>query len=148
MRYLLSICVVASISMAALAGTGVADPSDLIIADVPPHRHFIQTASGKLVPVGPQGLRALGTDAGVRAVPPQRPPLVRTGFWHSAHPRASGWCSGIVPSKDAGRHDNGEAVLVSCSPLRAEAGTRYRPVNTTVGSRGRLGLYVTDTEIF
>ena len=54
MRYLLSFCAVASIALFTLAGTGIADPSDLFIADVPPHRHFIQTDSGKLVPVGPQ----------------------------------------------------------------------------------------------
>ena len=54
MRYLLAICAVASVALFALAGTGIADPSDLFIADVPPHRHFIATDSGKLVPVGPQ----------------------------------------------------------------------------------------------
>lgn len=54
MRYLLAICTVASIALFALAGTGIADPSNLFIADVPPHRHFIQNDSGKLVPVGPQ----------------------------------------------------------------------------------------------
>lgn len=54
MRYLLAICAVASIALFTLAGTGMADPSDLFIAEVPPHRHFIETDSGKLVPVGPQ----------------------------------------------------------------------------------------------
>ena len=44
----------ASIALFAFAGTGLADPSELFIADVPPHRHFIETPKGKLVPVGPQ----------------------------------------------------------------------------------------------
>lgn len=36
MRYLVCITAVASIALFALAGTGIADPSDLFIADVPP----------------------------------------------------------------------------------------------------------------
>jgi hypothetical protein len=43
-----------AIALVALAGPGFADPSDLFIAQVPPHRHFIQNPSGQLVPVGPQ----------------------------------------------------------------------------------------------
>jgi hypothetical protein len=31
-----------AIALVALAGPGFADPSDLFIAQVPPHRHFIQ----------------------------------------------------------------------------------------------------------
>lgn len=54
MRYLVAISAVASIALFALAGTGIADPSELFIADVPPHRHFIKAESGQLVPVGPQ----------------------------------------------------------------------------------------------
>jgi hypothetical protein len=54
MRYLVCVCAVVTIALSALAGTVGADPSDLFIAAVPPHRHFIQTDSGKLVPVGPQ----------------------------------------------------------------------------------------------
>jgi hypothetical protein len=54
MRYFVCITAVASIALFALAGTGIADPSDLFIADVPPHRHFIEGPTGKLVPVGPQ----------------------------------------------------------------------------------------------
>ena len=44
----------ASIALFAFAGTGLADPSELFVTDVPPHRHFISTPSGKLVAVGPQ----------------------------------------------------------------------------------------------
>jgi hypothetical protein len=42
------------IALVAFAGPGFADPSDLFVPQVPPHRHFIQTATGELVPVGPQ----------------------------------------------------------------------------------------------
>jgi hypothetical protein len=42
------------IALVAFAGPGFADPSDLFVPQVPPHRHFIQTATGDLVPVGPQ----------------------------------------------------------------------------------------------
>lgn len=44
----------ASIALFAFAGTGLADPSELFVQDVPPHRHFIATPSEKLVAVGPQ----------------------------------------------------------------------------------------------
>jgi hypothetical protein len=54
MRYLLLISAAASIALFTFAGTGFADPSDLFIADVPPHRHFNQTPNGDLVPIGPQ----------------------------------------------------------------------------------------------
>ena len=45
--------ILTAIAVAAFAGTGSADPSNLY-DEVPPHRHFIQTATGELVPVGPQ----------------------------------------------------------------------------------------------
>jgi hypothetical protein len=51
MKYVLFICAVASIALFAFAGSSVADPN---LADVPAHRHFVQTASGKLVQVGPR----------------------------------------------------------------------------------------------
>jgi hypothetical protein len=35
----------------AFAGTGLADPN---LVDVPKHRHFVETATGELVAVGPQ----------------------------------------------------------------------------------------------
>jgi hypothetical protein len=58
MRFrLLLACAGAAVTVIALfafAGIGSADPSDLFIAQVPLHRHFIQTANGNLVPVGPQ----------------------------------------------------------------------------------------------
>jgi hypothetical protein len=44
----------AVIGLFAFAAPGLADPSDLFVPQVPPHRHFIDTPSGKLVPVGPQ----------------------------------------------------------------------------------------------
>jgi hypothetical protein len=44
----------AAIPLSVLAGTAIADPSALFVPQVPPHRHFIQTATGDLVPVGPQ----------------------------------------------------------------------------------------------
>jgi hypothetical protein len=44
----------ASFALFAFTGAGLADPSGLYVADVPPHRHFIQTATGERVPVGPQ----------------------------------------------------------------------------------------------
>lgn len=46
--------VIAAIPLFALAGVAVADPSDLFVPQVPPHRHFIQTPTGERVPVGPQ----------------------------------------------------------------------------------------------
>jgi hypothetical protein len=51
MKYVLFVCVVASIALFAFAGSGVADPN---LADVPKHRHFIEMPSGKLVQVGPR----------------------------------------------------------------------------------------------
>jgi hypothetical protein len=51
---LLSACVVVSIALFAFAGSGLADPSDLFTTPVPPHRHFVQTPTGEMVPVGPQ----------------------------------------------------------------------------------------------
>jgi hypothetical protein len=54
-RFLLALTFVgASIALFAAAGPGLADPSELFVPQVPPHRHFIQTATGDLVPVGPQ----------------------------------------------------------------------------------------------
>ncbi len=54
-RFILAFLVVsASIALFAFAGPGLADPSDLFVPQVPPHRHFIETPTGKLVPVGPQ----------------------------------------------------------------------------------------------
>ena len=44
----------AVIPLSVFAGVGLADPSDLFVAQVPPHRHFIQSPSGQLVAVGPQ----------------------------------------------------------------------------------------------
>jgi hypothetical protein len=54
MRHLVLISAVASIAAFAFAGSSLADPSDLFTAPVPPHRHFVQTPTGALVPVGPQ----------------------------------------------------------------------------------------------
>jgi hypothetical protein len=51
MKYLVLICAVASIALFAFAGSGVADPN---LIDVPPHRHFVTTATGQLVQVGPR----------------------------------------------------------------------------------------------
>ena len=44
----------AVIPLSVFAGVGLADPSSLFVAQVPPHRHFIQTPSGGLSAVGPQ----------------------------------------------------------------------------------------------
>ena len=46
--------VVGAIALFAFSGSGFADPSSLFVPQVPPHRHFIQTATGDRVPVGPQ----------------------------------------------------------------------------------------------
>lgn len=46
--------VTAIIPLSVFAGVGLADPSDLFVEQVPPHRHFIQSPSGELVAVGPQ----------------------------------------------------------------------------------------------
>jgi hypothetical protein len=54
LRYLLLITAVASIALFAFAGSSLADPSDLFTTPVPPHRHFVQSSTGALVPVGPQ----------------------------------------------------------------------------------------------
>ena len=39
--------VAAAIAVFAFAGQGLADPSDLFVPQVPPHRHFIQGPTGK-----------------------------------------------------------------------------------------------------
>lgn len=54
MRYLLSLLMAALIALFAFAGASFADPADLFTAPVPPHRHFVQTPTGAMVPVGPQ----------------------------------------------------------------------------------------------
>ena len=46
--------VIAAIPLFAVAGVAIADPSDLFVPQVPPHRHFIETPTGELRPVGPQ----------------------------------------------------------------------------------------------
>lgn len=43
-----------AIALSAFAGVAIADPSDLFVPQVPPHRHFVQTPNGDLIPVGPQ----------------------------------------------------------------------------------------------
>jgi hypothetical protein len=43
----------ALLALFAFVGSGLADPSDMFFP-VPPHRHFVNTANGKLVPIGPQ----------------------------------------------------------------------------------------------
>ena len=54
-RFLLAVPLIAgAIALFAFAGPGLADPSDLFVPQVPPHRHFIDSPSGQLVPVGPQ----------------------------------------------------------------------------------------------
>jgi hypothetical protein len=45
---------VGALALFAFAGSGFADPSDLFVPQVPPHRHFIQTPTGQRVAVGPQ----------------------------------------------------------------------------------------------
>ena len=40
-----------AIALFAFAGPGLADPSDLFVPQVPPHRHFIDSPSGQLIPV-------------------------------------------------------------------------------------------------
>jgi hypothetical protein len=42
------------VAVLAFAGAGLADPPDMLYDPVPAHRHFIRSASGDLVPVGPQ----------------------------------------------------------------------------------------------
>jgi len=44
----------ASMVLFAFAGAAIADPSDMFVPQVPPHRHFIEQPDGDLVPVGPQ----------------------------------------------------------------------------------------------
>jgi hypothetical protein len=44
----------AIIPLSVFAGVGLADPSDLFVADVPPHRHFVQTPNGSLSATGPK----------------------------------------------------------------------------------------------
>jgi hypothetical protein len=50
----LATLVSAGIALLAFAGAGLADPPDMLYDTVPAHRHFVMTASGTLVPVGPQ----------------------------------------------------------------------------------------------
>ena len=54
MRYLLALTVVASVVLFAFAGTGIADPPDILFDPVPAHRHFVLGPNGKMTPVGPQ----------------------------------------------------------------------------------------------
>ena len=52
MKYAVLVGAAASaIAVFAFAGAGVADPN---VRDVPPHQHFIITAEGEFIPVGPQ----------------------------------------------------------------------------------------------
>ncbi len=51
MRYVLSVVAVASVALLAFAGPGTADPN---LVNAPPHKHFVITAQGKWIPVGPQ----------------------------------------------------------------------------------------------
>ena len=48
---LLSICAVTLAALFVFAGASVADPN---LADVTPHRHFVVSATGEWIPVGPQ----------------------------------------------------------------------------------------------
>lgn len=50
-KYALFVFAIASIALFAFAAPSAADPN---LADVPKHRHFIETATGALIPVGPQ----------------------------------------------------------------------------------------------
>lgn len=54
MRYLLLICLVGSLALFAFAGSGLADPPDMLLDPVPAHRHFVSSPTGALVPIGPQ----------------------------------------------------------------------------------------------
>jgi hypothetical protein len=49
--YLLSLVVVASFWLLVLAGPGSADPS---VPDIAAHQHFLVTADGVWIPIGPQ----------------------------------------------------------------------------------------------
>ena len=51
MRYLLFVCAVASVALFAFAGISTADPN---LPNPPPHQHFVITAQGEWIPVGPQ----------------------------------------------------------------------------------------------
>ena len=48
---LLSVVVVGSLALLALAGPGFADPN---VPDIQPHQHFVVSAKGEWVPIGPQ----------------------------------------------------------------------------------------------
>jgi hypothetical protein len=54
MRHLLLIFAVASVAVFGFAGSSFADPPGMLYDPVPPHRHFVLTSTGELVPVGPQ----------------------------------------------------------------------------------------------
>jgi hypothetical protein len=51
---LASLVVSTTVALFTFAGVGLADPPDMLFDPVPKHRHFVPTASGELVPVGPQ----------------------------------------------------------------------------------------------
>ena len=51
MRYLVSLLAVGATALFMFAGASFADPN---LADVPKHRHFVETPTGELIPVGPQ----------------------------------------------------------------------------------------------
>ncbi len=58
MRNVLSVVAVASVALLVFSGPGIADP---ILVNAPPHQHFVITAQGEWIPVGPQVCPA-GTD--------------------------------------------------------------------------------------
>ena len=53
-RLVILLLVSAPIALFAFGGSGLADPSDLFFAPVPPHRHFVAAPSGGLAAIGPQ----------------------------------------------------------------------------------------------
>ena len=54
-RVVLAFSVVgAAVALLAFAAPGFADPPELFVPQVPPHRHFVVKPDGTRVPVGPQ----------------------------------------------------------------------------------------------
>lgn len=51
---LLIVSAVGAIALFAFAGTSLADPPDVVHSPVPMHQHFVVTATGEMVAVGPQ----------------------------------------------------------------------------------------------
>ena len=109
----------AIIPLSVFAGVGLADPSDLFVADVPPHRHFISTPSGKLV-------RSVHRSVSARSLRRRSSSSTTTSTTRSFHL--------TPPSTRLGRR----TVPEGCTPTRGRARlSRPGSADELVNRRGR-----------